>query len=1530
MEPYDSERSVQFNRDNRSTKLKQENHKRNPPENTVSAGSLEKHDQNNLEISNESDTQNHSVEEGLDGSSRSPEDKCSTSSEGKDEKRPQNNSSPKDVHYVHSSNTPPMYSPRPENGQINRENVHTRKIREQQQKTILTNKSHSMVNISTYGKTVGSDAATNNVNPPNHTKTSQQQNHGLRGNAAETISCLNTSDVMTLKQRGSLTEATYNQYIQRHSSHSIRLPYSAKLHDGNWTLKVLGEECLVTIGSNQGCSYVSQVSLERIAELDSASDFEVAKNILLANLKVVRVLEDILAQQREAIVSCIRTEMHTVGTKCGTDLNSAKCLLEMRRISMMGDFSTKLHHSKFILNENLKHGFWRFFENNASLMERNSFGNMNDCYFEASPKFVKDILNEIFDQRKNDLLRICSPFFEPSVKSMKPHHCMFLREEDVKLFNDLEHVLPKSVLSVITENFTKKIADIEPDQYCQSLPVANNVYLHVCKSLLQIERRVEQEVAILKPIAYHQNEWIMTDEAKKQRGTTSEKCFLAQLRALVFFANHFEPGKSSTRYIVPYQFKLEVFKEENVCDHYLWLCLLDFTISGLVGENLPTYYSNLFKTIKQCITLGKHVGPQSHESTRREVHSMLEFIAQIESSAIGNSKIFEFALSSLTECVSKSYLNDKWDPRRTIEVLNRFWERYNELHQQLSRKLGGNGRTKKIEELLNNILDVIRVVMEKLEHLEDFLKFYNTFSEFLLDLSELSYDWFVQIQDQRFRSILFRRRVIKWVDNKAGNMESACYLVEREMNDSFIELCAPGNIPKHYTYEVVFSLLESVLKTSKTMSWRNGNILTKADQLSATVQLISTVRNTLLRLVEQPYSDDFERFYNQTTKPFDSIISNSVSLQDFEDRLARIAEPFLYFSHHGNLRFAKMLRTFSDYGDEECSMTDLELYNSQFEDIMLKVSTLEDSAKIWEIKDSIYRQIVESEENQNTAKPKILACLATVWSIIISENVSNADKYVKPHATQIQTILRLLAKGRITECFENHFVHVPPEDGNSTVLALVSGVLQLLGNNVVIVYRNEHAAQQIIRKFRRLYQLFDIRVSYKSFDELVRCQVEPIALKAERHISNCIGLPHTAGNITTGTMKTKFLLVIDGFDTVEKHYQRTYNRSFSPVVPGLAKIQQKIWELVRANSADVEHLINSYVQSSSDADILELRSLIDCNKSYPLLETYPTPSVVQYTNRTMFTVHFKRMIKAASTVHYRSSDDSFLRHFELNPKGVLMSDFNDEHFYSDGHTGYYKPFVYFSLRVDNFVQNVDGVNNYGYLHFNVTSYPYRRLLEEFSILGVTESQHSNFSLKFTMNALFEKPEPNFQSHSNVDEWKRAILSEIDATVSANRSVIVLFEYASDITRFKQFAQLQLDHFNKFTETTMAMVPFASRTVLLVTLEMLLNIEYRPSVSTKSNGGLHVIQTYFSLDEGEETLIRQWLGRGGGGSYELIVCREYLGTLVLMEKGEQSFDYRCLNKIRKRHSEAYNANKVKQLEKLDAEQRKFLELWNNLL
>lgn len=1362
----------------------------------------------------------------------------------------------------------------------------------------------------------------------------------------------NISDKCLLKCK-ILTTGEKDQYIKLRSPSAGGLPYSAKFRCGSAHWKLHGAQCLVTIGS----SYVAQVSVEASEDLNSASDFEKAKELLLQLVLTVKVLEDQLLLKTTSLRSSIQMELTKLASNCGQCIESGKFLFEIRRLAekhsydVGTEFCKEMSSNRFVSSKTLKVSIVMFTALRSSLQSRYAFLKEDKWshLLHMEKRLLEDFFNTVATDHKNLLLEVCSLQMKPELKNIESYRCLLLRTADVTIFKDLEGIMvgemPQQALVIISKNFIQRIATVDCSQ---ALPVTNEIFCCVCKSLMDIANRVQEKLGIQNSIQYDGRQWKMATIAKNSLKSGLDRCLVSQMHMLVNFANHYEPGKPTVNENYPYDYQIECFKsfaltrnEENT-----WACLMDAVMVNVFQKDFTRIgnMSAMFQAFLEFISSADQQKTSS-ESMRMVTHIILEYVAAVERielylDEIGK-QIFKKQIGYIAQAIQASHT----DCTRLKHVTSAFkdcwiWSKCG--FPKLMDTLYGKYLSPHVKELRSKLLQIVTQALDKNVSLDEITKFFETFNVFCMDLEALGFEWYVRVHNDKIRKTLLDMKAINCVHNSLFTTDDKCFLVSKDKYDMFIQICANEVIPKHYQVEIVKTLLDHVLCILDKRSWNDGTCLTGEDQLNAAMSLINSIRTSLLYLKEQPEYANFTQFYKRSTKPFKTIIKECSSITNFTQRMEFMMQSFPYIRNQQVLDVDKALTIFSTLNakcDEQLLMNAFQLYVGQFEKHMRECDDLEYADKIKRIVRHVSDKVKPIRASKWTAGfkqntiPLILAGVRAVWAILTSEDVLNPGKLVKPHSLQILTVLRFLCVDNDKSGVDKHLAQIMTAQGESVVLGLIAAVLALFGHKVEIVCHSEHLAKHDAADFCDLYEALSIqpKISYKTIDDVVNERLRTFSEKAWIYLSKCLGIPPELPNknVPVDADLSDTVLLMNEFDVfVEKYYGDTSYNVFAPEVKGLGQIQHKIWDLVQSNTVDIERQLEAFLQSSSDPDVVQLKSLIERPGSYKLVTINHDETLkVLYNNKTFFTEKFNQMVKTAKEVH-RLHIDECAQNFKLDCNGVITCRNENGEFLPNLYCQYLNAFMYFKLQKDNFVQSVNGSVNFGYLPLDFSSFSYAKLPDQYSLFLCVTGTFRGFKLMqqktimppfFGATKLKFSQQENFQCLPELSEWKAAIFDRVNAVINENRSVIVFFSNKFEIEQFRLSFESQIVRLNEVTVETdddsreryiiEAGVP---RTVTLATRDMGLGLDYKTTLSVEKNGGIHVIQTFFSLEENEETLIKRCTARKGNkGSYEVIVSLPHLVTLDVVDRNEQcrTISYAQLEKSRRNLSKRVDEDKT---------------------
>ncbi|XP_052567108.1 protein translocase subunit SecA-like [Culex pipiens pallens] len=806
---------------------------------------------------------------------------------------------------------------------------------------------------------------------------------------------------------------------------------------------------------------------------------------------------------------------------------------------------------------------------------------------------------------------------------------------------------------------------------------------------------------------------------------------------------------------------------------------------------------------------------------------------------------------------------------------------------------------------------------------------------------------------KEYLDVFLQKGTIKVVENKWNDNEHQCYCVKDadKFKKCFNVLFENEDLPRNFIVETIKKLLGCIINLETKERWYNSTALTESEQLNATRLLITSVRSSLLYLKEQPDSINFEQFLEESTKPFTTVCDESSSFEDFEKRVLLIKESFWYIRNLNAINIDTALKLYkennkSDYSEENLRLCYLQ-YTKQFEQFMGANSELSLQKRIQRVVEDTSQIVERSLTSQWTAEfkhqklPLILAGLGAVWAMHVSKDVASTGQYLKPHCIQILCVFRLLSADRNDQGVRKHLAQVLTGQGKSLVLAMVASILVFCGHSVQVMCYSNYLASRDKKDFEDFYDFFGIRekISYQTFEKAASERVKKIAGNARTYLSKCIGLPEQSSY--SGVLRPNPIMLIDEVDVFfdKRLHGETYNLGFFPKIPGLDKIHLKIWELFNENCSNVPQAINDYINNESDSEVAEFNKIMNKPGQYSLYTNAGDKNNV--TNQSLFSSHIDKMIATAEKVYAMKSNDSFLCKFRLNDAGNITVKDSFGNYTENTIYGYYNVFIYLKLKETDFEK---GTYNYGYLNLSLGSTSYAKIPEAFPlILGVsgTLTTLSNYEKKIVnnyyniqemsvMSSFFGASNlkfnqaTDFNCLNSVTSWMHAIFARINTIINAGRSVLVIFDTDTSINAFKLQFVAQLDRLNVLTVNTrpsdkerFISDAGVSKTITLATRGMGRGVDYKSSVAVEMNGGVHVIQSFFSEDIKEETQIKGRTARKDNrGSYELIVCIEDLKNQNLVKSFESSstVTYQRLHESRKREMTKKDATRDEQLSK----------------
>ncbi|XP_052564167.1 protein translocase subunit SecA 2-like isoform X1 [Culex pipiens pallens] len=841
--------------------------------------------------------------------------------------------------------------------------------------------------------------------------------------------------------------------------------------------------------------------------------------------------------------------------------------------------------------------------------------------------------------------------------------------------------------------------------------------------------------------------------------------------------------------------------------------------------------------------------------------------------------------------------------------------------------------------ICDKLLEIVLVALGKGVGAGEIVNFCRTYNDFIIDLGEVRFDWFVKVAITETECL--DTSILQVVENKWSDSDNATYRVIK-LND-FLDAHDPP--PKHYTIDVINTLLSNILIQLGKNEWSPNNIISAKDQMSTSSSLISAIRSSLIYLAEQPDYVSFDRFYEERVNPFVSVVGNSSSNSDFTTRISLIKESFWYIRKQNEMSTDHALELFEKLNENDDSNLLRKAYNLYCEHFD---KTMEGSMGKEHVDRVLFvaKQVKESVKQihfkfwnsqfKQLSLPIILAKVAAVWTIQVSEDVSSTVGYFKPHCIQVLCVLRMLSADTVEEGVGKHFAQILTGQGKSLVLALTAAILALTGHLIDIVCYNCYLVKRDLLDFVTFFKVLEIKdnIEYNTFEKMAN---KLITLRTNDNTGKRVGIRELIVNqllnkvqpslAVADATRDKSILLIDEADVffTKDFYGKCYFPAVRPTVPELYLIQEQVWKIVNEcmYEHELEHCKERMLASDAFKNLKEFHTFIRESPYELLKECNDGFQRTLYSNKILFDEHLQQMVKCAwETKQYQDLNKSKFRLSEKETIHIM----NGTGKYSNRTSyGYYNIFYYFQLKRTDFVPKIDDEDNYGYFSISCGAISYALLPLNYPlILGVTGTlndlntherdaienlykikQQSFMPSYFGCSNLRFDEEEDFHYNIAVESWMNEIYRHTYTEIAENRAVIIFFETDEKLENFHKEYSSKFDRINILTNNTKSTerVKFineagVAKTVTLATRQMGRGVDFKSSVVVEKNGGVHVIQTFFSPDVKEEIQIKGRTARKDNkGSYELIVSGKDLPEMEPETKIDSGYSYKILDKDR---------------------------------
>lgn len=1209
-------------------------------------------------------------------------------------------------------------------------------------------------------------------------------------------------------------------------------------------------------------------------------------------------------------------------------------------------------------------------------------------------KLLEILSDQIFSAveiHKKTLLSACPPYgfgfplakdICTGIDNLSGTQILCLGTHDIELFHDLCKHLKISDLSKEDKNYLMEFLEClvtEMFQLVKSMdfsvlrevaPLTNPIFLFLFKSFMDLLSIFSAESKICIKDLFSklskQNNVCTWGETVTSliKDTPLKAAYTAQfMHIFQLLIYKYKPGNCS---------RLLSKDGNELWNEYLHVGLQSIlNFNSQKGKELSGYFDTLEKSFITHIQLT--VGDQRFENYRILVSKITLFAAESSKTYFGLTQnrdrvIFKKYFSPQLNLVERLLVSGTSNTDKTwfselIHILYDFWEQYDNI-KNIENTFSYGEFTDKLTHV-SNLIRLLYSSSVKLSEIKkvqfhNILLFLKAFNEFIRAFGGIQFcDWYIHGKSIEIGDIPMN--AVAEVPLQSG--KKAYKVLKPEI---FLNVIRTSNkkVPPHYAIEVVTILLTTLneLRNKNERTWDVNSIL------SALAELLTAISQSLNFDDLIKHYEDFDLFLSDRTHGYREITRTSVDLTDFKKRLGDV-ERYLFFTRmQSQVSFSDALHQFKQLTneitgffnseiDEQTLQRCYDVYDANFKDCIKLNNDLKILENVQKIKHNVQNAKTDIQHWTTSFKSqsilKLLAGLSALWSVQHSRDVDYRDssetRRLVPHTIQILCVFRLLGVDSNKNGVESHIAQILTGQGKSIVLGLLSACLAILGYNVRVVCYSEYLAKRDESDFKDFFKALKIeeKIQYSTFKEMAE-----ECLKFKVNNGNNMELRELVRGIILDTLKkdaigttqqssnvANTILLIDEVDVffTKQFYGETFNPVTNIFSESLALIQEKIWKIVSSGCVNVESVVE------------DVRTLITNMDKDHILDQ------IQFT----LDDYLKKMIIDAISVKTGKSEEWFIKRYHLNSKDEIIC--TDEYGNTSKTTiySYYNIFNYFRLREDlgRSFEHKNGAN-YGYITQNCGNISYAELPKKYSlILGVTGTlkdctemeknaiQSYNVRKVSSMPTFFgtsklkiTSPISNsgFTLTETLDSWLEKIYKSVKAA-SKDRAVLVFFydEAALHlfINKFKDhdFYTITGREDEKQRDKNVDFAGVQGRVTLAIRL-MGRGVDFKSTDSrVEKSGGIHVIQTFLSIDIKEEIQIRGRTARlKNNGSWELILCRPHLEELNSSKNGQGGVvqTYEEVDTVRKLRAGQEGEMRVKKVEQASNKHHKTFEFVKN--
>lgn len=765
--------------------------------------------------------------------------------------------------------------------------------------------------------------------------------------------------------------------------------------------------------------------------------------------------------------------------------------------------------------------------------------------------------------------------------------------------------------------------------------------------------------------------------------------------------------------------------------------------------------------------------------------------------------------------------------------------------------------------------------------------------------------------------------------------------------------------PPHYVLEAIIELL---------------NLIKNAQMIRLRGELMMAIEKSLKYFHDQIKYNSLEQFKNDCVSPFADVIKDNRSYQSFFQKLEKLELYFLYNRKLKEITVGQALELFERkngiLSEKEKIQEAFSKYETYFKNYLDQfIAKTISIAKIVERTKEIAKKSIFDREYI----PEILAGLTIVFSLTNSDFLekNSASEYVpknefnkkyllQPHCIQILGVLMILdINGQSKSLPPNHFAEILTGQGKSWALAFLAGYFSLNDYRVTVACYSDYLSQRDKKDFQKNFDAFRFpnTVEYKTFKIICNEKLTYKNKNLRDIISNIISDKHLSPlEGKKNEQSDKSILLVDEVDVFfSKDFGKMYRAVVTIPNTTLEAIQKEIWQqIIVEENCDKTKLLD-YINEKF-VRIINTDEMLSRLKKLGFLK-----------------LHLEEMIQTAIRIHEDMTKENLLRDkYKLIDGNIHLKD-DDGKYVSNTIQQYENSFYYLKLiyeKENNFNVIQSSANNFGYIYITYGVISYSEIPNSYcGIFGVSGSlkelskgeqslleyyhidKKSYYPSFFGNSKLIFNSSTDFVLTENQGDWFENIKTSVRKQIASNRSVLVFFENETLLDEFykshsgdlsgiipyyvtlnKIFYDKEEKKYDDSDLNRLITDQYAGHhgKVTLLTKYFGRGLDFQTETSVNEKNGIHVIQTFFSLDIKEEIQIKGRTARKDeSGSYQLILCLDHLQKLSL-KNITQLTNYEQLDEMRKEKIDSFCATNLKQIEENKAAHDQTLDFFERAI